>query len=1632
MTIADINASLQAQLPNITLSPALFENDAALTPLLQMYFFEDNGAIHIKADAGSYNFDQTNGTIRFSGIGQSGPFRGLTMPKVLIKMVDGAPQLAIRSTPPDDSTITALFPSLNAPVLQELPCKEISFYWDSYDSETDNTLQGFYFEGNLDFSIAPLNVLSFIFPATDPPSTLWGQIKMRGTSSAKATQYVPDMMLIMDSTADQATLGPFTLEGPRLQINSNPYFNTSDLRWQTDSKIHVSMLVAFKDTWFELVLSLNDASGNIIFNARLDTPLGGALADIVQLTGGTPLHIPGFTISKPNDLLLKDILINYDTIGKKINLLSVEVGMSDGEKWQLWDQVYLEQIDVKFLLTPKSTGNGYDIGGMISGVISGWLSLSAGFSTNGNYSFYGRLANPDKPLTMQELYTFFTGDTQAQDFPDIEIDAFYFELNRTPDGKGGSNYSFQGNIVLEGDWDLLNTPTKISLNGLNFYLDRQEDASINFKAGGILDIADYSLSLEAAYSTDQKWVFTGELDLSDEKPGIGDMNTRVDTAYPNKPSKPVGIPPFLRSWYVQSLYVQYATLKKNLDLTMSIKNGAYAWLEMDFGIHLIHSDAAFDKVLDGAIKIDTTIKSKNIQAEFDLVFEESATTTQPPVKTYTMRGNYVTAPQTAPSLSDLLLYLAKNNPIDSKLPAELNFDAAIEGLSIEVQKSGEAQTKLQLAGTFSFEIANTTWDLYLAYTNDVRFDTGQPTSTADPAATPYVFGVAIDGLIDLSHLPLVGKAPGVDKLRLDKLGFFYTNATFSQQDQKLFFNIPAIGDPGRLAPDPTSAFLTHSGFSVIAVFGNEQDGAVNNTGTMPLPIDTGMSVPGHTAFAPNMAAPKDPVSWLELNKTLGPVSLQKIGMAYTKASKPDIQLGTIAFYVDGGFKIGGLEMALDRLGLSFNIPKPGKKGASFNPIHDIAFRLGGLFVNYQAPDMQIAGGFVSLPDDKGVNFIGEFIVQAGPFGLQAYGGFSNDMGHPSLFVFLHLNVPIGGPPFFFINGLAGGFGVNRAFVLPTFNQLANYPFLPASNTIPTAANLGTDAATKLDTMSMALTNLARYLPVQEGEYWFALGLDASSFEMIEISAVLSVAFGVKFQVGLVGSAAMTIPVKEPEPIAYIQIDFEVNFSPSDGLLASLGTITPASYLYAGFVHLSGGFAFYTWFSGTHKGDFVVTIGGYNPHYQRPAYYPDVPRLRMGFAMDSLNIAGLSYFALTGNAIMAGIAFHATWTRGPLNAWFDVGMDFLIGWKPYHYEADAYIGIDISLVINVLFVHTRINISAAVMLDIWGPSFGGKARVELHIISFTIHFGAEEQLPPAVDWTQFREFLPNINNKATLPKEAAAGNPPLVNLTVTKGLMKTYSPSEDPDGLDWLIDANNFEIHSQTIAATTDAIFNNGASLKSYTAYVDPANLDASIKNAINNHQDAPFFAYKPEQDNPAWNTLSFGIPPMALTNIQAIHNVTIQALDDNGQPGRYVTELVLVLQTNSVQTALWGNAGAKTISLKGSDAVIKGALNGFTMMPMRWFPARTAFIAYYYLVFDTNNLFLEQDILPTFNTSPVNNPDAVYTSMDNGNAFSNTVTQRASVLDLLQQQGFGYLDLKNDGLLNTDQYTAEPILAHFS
>lgn len=78
------------------------------------------------------------------------------------------------------------------------------------------------------------------------------------------------------------------------------------------------------------------------------------------------------------------------------------------------------------------------------------------------------------------------------------------------------------------------------------------------------------------------------------------------------------------------------------------------------------------------------------------------------------------------------------------------------------------------------------------------------------------------------------------------------------------------------------------------------------------------------------------------------------------------------------------------------------------------------------------------------------------------------------------------------------------------------------------------------------------------------------------------------------------------------------------------------------------------------------------------------RLLRCFSYDSLQLKGDLYFALTPAAVMAGGHLEVTFHDGSIRAWLRAGADFLMMWKPYHYDVWMYVDVGGSCEVDFLF------------------------------------------------------------------------------------------------------------------------------------------------------------------------------------------------------------------------------------------------------------------------------------------------------------------------------------------------------------
>ncbi|HEX8319602.1 DUF6603 domain-containing protein [Longimicrobium sp.] len=470
--------------------------------------------------------------------------------------------------------------------------------------------------------------------------------------------------------------------------------------------------------------------------------------------------------------------------------------------------------------------------------------------------------------------------------------------------------------------------------------------------------------------------------------------------------------------------------------------------------------------------------------------------------------------------------------------------------------------------------------------------------------------------------------------------------------------------------------------------------------------------------------------WINLQKAFGPVYMDKIGFAYSQ--------GVLDISFNFSLKLGAMTLTLD--GLSAGSPL-----TTFAPV----FGLQGLGLTFSSGAVEISGGFVRQevtgPNGEDLTeYNGQALIKTGDFALSALGSYARVDGETSMFIFATVLGPFGGPPAFFITGLAAGFGYNRGLALPSIDQVATFPLVSGFVPGQSSPFSGSDPNQALQVLVSQ-----NVVPVSIGENWLAAGVQFTSFQMLQSFALVSVEFGSSLEIALLGLTTASIPTGDPRPLLFAQLALEVRILPDDGLVAVDAKLTSNSYLLDPSCHLTGGFAFYVWFGNNpNAGDFVVTLGGYHPNFNKPPWYPDVPRLGFNWVVTpELTIKGGMYFALTPVCLMAGGSLEALWQSGDLKCWFDVGADFLIMWKPYHYEIDVYLsfGVSYTFRINLLFTHVTVTISVSLGADlsIWGPAFSGVAHIHLWIVSFTVSFGASSsQKPPPIPWSEFEQsFLP---------------------------------------------------------------------------------------------------------------------------------------------------------------------------------------------------------------------------------------------------------------------------------------------------
>ncbi|HKE57105.1 MAG TPA: DUF6603 domain-containing protein, partial [Pyrinomonadaceae bacterium] len=788
-----------------------------------------------------------------------------------------------------------------------------------------------------------------------------------------------------------------------------------------------------------------------------------------------------------------------------------------------------------------------------------------------------------------------------------------------------------------------------------------------------------------------------------------------------------------------------------------------------------------------------------------------------------------------------------------------------------------------------------------------------------------IFAIDMDAGINLSslgNLPVVGAELSAAKTLTMAFQIVYATDGYTVDELKqLNTTLPQ----NATFKFPETAAITAKSPEVNAQIRMGAGESLNMSLPVGLNKDNGQLQPGKPG--PHLmnarAAETDGIQWFDIKKDFGPLNLSRIGFKLSTTGGV-----SLTGYLDGGLSLMGLSVEL--LGLSVSTTLTGTN--KFKPVFD----LNGLGIDFKEGPLEIGGALYKLTDNDVTEFDGMAIIRTENLQLSAIGSFAELAGgDKSLFIYAVLNYPIGGPAFFFVTGLAAGFGYNRRLLIPDVGQLKQFPLIAEAMAAQPAPPT-TDMAQMKDFISGKMSGMRSYIPPQVGEYFLAVGVRFTSFELLDSFALLTVQFGSHFEVDVLGISTMVVPANVTEtPIAEAQLLLKAAIIPDEGIVLVQAQLTNDSYIFSRDCHLTGGFAFASWLKGEHEGEFVVSLGGYHPDFKVPSYYPQVPRVGFNWSISSeLSIKGGGYYALVPHAIMAGGSLNALFQSSDVKAWFNMNANFLLMWKPFHYDAELSIDIGIDVTIHFFGTH-HIGLEASADLHLWGPEFGGHARVSVKVIGITFHFsidfGASAAPPEPIAWSDFHTtFLP--------------ANDKIVGLTVEGGLERTV---KDQDGNDVLV------INRQELSIVTSSAL--------------PIK---SLSGSFAHNSDA-----------------QFGVAPMNQSSVTSSeHRVTF-----SGNAG----QLSMAPVSKSIPSALWGQTMGTELNRPKS---MFPAMVGVRLTPARASdPGPSETVGRDKLAYDTTPLAdgyrLSQ--LQPFN---VTNPKATWKDVENNILNANVAATRSELL----------------------------------
>jgi large repetitive protein len=603
----------------------------------------------------------------------------------------------------------------------------------------------------------------------------------------------------------------------------------------------------------------------------------------------------------------------------------------------------------------------------------------------------------------------------------------------------------------------------------------------------------------------------------------------------------------------------------------------------------------------------------------------------------------------------------------------------------------------------------------------------------------------------------------------------------------------------------------------------------------------------------------EPTLRLAVQQTFGPLYLDAVEVSYDPATR------TIHIAVDGSVAVGPLTVSLAELTVEL-------------PIHTLsnpttwALDLAGLAVSLVTETVSVLGALRRMDLPAGdVEYIGALSVIVPGRTLSALGSYAQphdtEGDFASFFGFVNVPIPLGGPPFFFVLGLAAGVGYNRRLIVP--DDPADVPSFALVAVMNGDVDLGEDPM-------VALRAMAADLPPSRGAYWGAAGVRFTTFGIIQGTALVYVSLDTGVEVGVLGLLELVLPPVSSASVLSIQLGLAASYSAVDQVLSVEAALAENSWLFSPDCRLTGGFAFVAWLA---TPEVLLTIGGYHPDFDVPDYYPTVDPV--GFAWTPLagvSVKGGSYFALTHSALMLGGRLEVSYDRGVVRAWFETSVDVMVTWDPLTYTASFHIGVGAEIEVEAcLFVcvTARVAVNVGADLSIAGPPLSGTASVDLGVTSITVSFGSKVSQP----WLTWAEVL---------ARYVTAGDGPATCTTVLSGRLESEASgaAEGTEDAPWLV-GTQFVLATDSPMPCTETLLDGGSAGTHLPAGISaPGDIDVVPAGPSIGATEVSLVVEVTQRTTSGWGDVPDGVlDSLEVTGVQGSYQAAVWEAGRSDEPG---------------------------------------------------------------------------------------------------------------------------------------------------